>query len=303
MKTLILFLPAALCGLMGLAQQDVQFSQNMFNHLGVNPAAAGLTKGTCVKMLCRSQWVGFDGAPRTGLISADTWLPSIKSGIGLNVLTDKIGFEKNFAARLAYSKHFDLPVGILAAGLEAGVVQKSISGNWLAPTNAANDNAIPSPSISASAYDIGAGVYFRSERLYAGLSTSHIPESSVRQGSVSFTNRMHHYVTAGFDQDITPRVVLSPSVFVKSDASSTQVDANVITVIDNMVWLGASYRLTDAVVALGGIRLGDWKFGYSFDLTTSDLRKYSSNTHEFFISYCFKRPEHQSSHSNSRWMW
>ena len=303
MKNLLtIFFLLLFCTTAILAQQDAQFSQNMFNHLAINPAAAGITKKMCVKTLCRTQWVGFEGAPKTGLISADGWFAKV-GGLGLTVVSDRIGFEKNFEAKLAWSAQFDVGVGILAGGLEGGIIQKSLTGNWLAPTSTTGDVAIPAPSLSSSTYDAGAGVYFRNDQIYAGLSTSHIPESIIKQGTVKFRNEMHHYITAGYYHAINPRLVLNPSVFVKSDASSTQLDANVIALFNNTFWLGASYRLTDAVVALGGIRFGDWKFGYSFDLTTSDIRKYSSNTHEFLISYCIKRPEYRSSHSNVLWLW
>ncbi len=303
MKNHIIFLSLLFIAFAANAQQDVQFSQCMFNPLAVNPAAAGISKKMCLRTQYRNQWVGFEGAPKTILVNGDIWVPSV-GGFGLTMQSDKLGFEKNFSAKLAYSFHIDLnDIGVLGLGVDAGIIQKSIAGNWIAPTSVTGDNAIPAPSISSSNWDAGAGIYFQTHKLYVGLSSTHIPESNIKQGTVNFRNQMHHYVTAGYFHDINPRLSLNPCLFVKSDASSTQMDASLIALLNNRFWLGASYRLTDALVALAGMQMGQLKVGYSFDLTTSDIRNYSSNTHELFISYCIKRPEYRSSHSNVHWLW
>ena len=48
-----------------VAQQDAQFSQNMFNKLANNPAYAGSNQAISLIGLFRSQWTGFEGAPKT----------------------------------------------------------------------------------------------------------------------------------------------------------------------------------------------------------------------------------------------
>ena len=44
------------------AQQDPQFSQNMFNKLANNPGFAGSRGIIATSVLHRSQWMGFEGA-------------------------------------------------------------------------------------------------------------------------------------------------------------------------------------------------------------------------------------------------
>ena len=51
------------------AQQDPQFSQNMFLTAPVNPGAAGIKGMHCVDLVARQQWTGFEGKPETGLLS------------------------------------------------------------------------------------------------------------------------------------------------------------------------------------------------------------------------------------------
>jgi len=71
-------LKVVLIGLLGLsfqtlfAQQDPQFTQYMFNTLGVNAAYAGSRGHLSATGLLRSQWVGLDGAPRTQTFSIES---------------------------------------------------------------------------------------------------------------------------------------------------------------------------------------------------------------------------------------
>ena len=66
-------------------------------------------------------------------------------------------------------------------------------------------------------------------------------------------------------------------------------------VYNNLLWGGVSYRLSDAIVPMVGIYYdlgpGTLKFGYSYDVTTSLLRQYSSGSHEVMLGYCFKIPK------------
>jgi hypothetical protein len=85
-----------------------------------------------------------------------------------------------------------------------------------------------------------------------------------------------------------------PSLLLKSDATSTQLDGSVLFMYDDMVWLGATFRTEDAIAPMIGYQ---YKFpkgtsmlrlGYSYDVTTSELKNYSSGSHEIMLSYCFQ---------------
>jgi hypothetical protein len=43
----------------------------------------------------------------------------------------------------------------------------------------------------------------------------------------------------------------------------------------------------DAAVVLFGYQAGGFYAGYSYDLTTSRILKYSSGSHEIILRYCF----------------
>jgi hypothetical protein len=73
--------------------------------------------------------------------------------------------------------------------------------------------------------------------------------------------------------------------------------------INNRFWVGAGYRLQDAVIVTAGLEImPNLKLGYSYDYTTSDIRTYSSGTHEVMLGYCFRpnKPIKRMFHRNVR---
>jgi type IX secretion system PorP/SprF family membrane protein len=79
------------------AQQDPQFTFNKATQLIVNPGYAGSNDAVTGLILNRYQWSGFAGAPKTLLFSVETTTNIFggTSGVGLNIMSDELGFEKN----------------------------------------------------------------------------------------------------------------------------------------------------------------------------------------------------------------
>lgn len=271
------------------AQQDPQFSQNMFNRLYANPAYAGSSDGICGTLLYRNQWTGFDGAPKTGLFSIDAPVNALHGGLGLTILAaDELGFEKTFAAKLAYAFRFNIGQGNLAIGADLGLVQKSLDGDF--KFNDPNDQVIPTSSVSGSVFpDLGAGIYYNSDKLYLGASMSHILESEVDYGDFTTQLARHYYFMGGYRIEFSPAISLIPSFHVKNVADQTQADINANLHFNNRFWIGGSYRLEDAIVLMAGLNITpNLRLGYSYDMTTSDLKDYSDGTHEIMLGYCYK---------------
>ena len=322
MKKSLTIIAFAITSLVTFAQQDAQFSMNMFNRLDVNPGYAGTNKALCATLLYRQQWVNFPGAPKTGLLSVD-YGEILHGGIGLTVDQDQLGFDKTFAAKLAYSFHQVLGPGMLGIGLDVGMMQKTLSGNFIAPdgtsSSAANgtDAAIPWNGAKATTFDMSFGLYYTTfnDKLYVGLSSTHLTASDFKKSgtvgnpptnlwSYDYKEARHYYVMAGYRFDIGEKWSLTPSVLTKTDASSTQLDINALVKWNRMVFAGVSYRLSDAVVAIVGLEWQGFRFGYSYDITTSTIKSYSNGTHEIMLGYChkFQKPPKKHGHQNERFL-
>lgn len=288
MKKLLAVIAAGCLSTLALAQQDPQFSQNMFNKLWVNPATAGHNDAICATLLYRAQWVSFDGAPKTGVLGIDAPLFNNKLGLGLSINTDEIGFEKSLTAKLAAAYRMDVGNGKLSLGADFGLLQNTIDGKFTAPDGTANDPAIPQNSVSGSVFDMGAGLYYQSDKLYVGASSSHLLESSVDLDKFSKEYKRHYYGMIGYTFELSPTVALKPMIFVKNVTDNTTIDVNVNAHFNNKFWAGLSWRNEDAVVAMIGITLiENLRLGYSYDFTTSGLKDYSDGSHEIMLGYCF----------------
>lgn len=284
-------------------QQDPQFTQFMFDRLSVNPGSAGSQDAICATLLGRKQWSGFTGQPNTALLNLSGAIESIKSGIGATVYLDEIGPQTTTLARLSYAYHLKLGGSTkLGLGAAVGVISSHVNYKWVAYDYNANglsgigtgigDPGIPEGSQSATTFDASFGAYLYNPKYYAGISAVHLNEGDLSDMNIQVAR--HLYVMAGYNFDLTPNLVLTPHVLAKTDLASTQLDVNATVMYANTFWLGVSYRLEDAIAPMAGYNYefpggnSALRIGYSYDITTSELNKYSSGSHELMVSYCLK---------------
>jgi type IX secretion system PorP/SprF family membrane protein len=290
MKRIFTAFSLLLLGSAGYAQQDPQFSQFMFNKLAVNPAYAGSSDAICGTLLYRDQWDKFPGAPKTAALGLDAPVPVLHGGVGLNLVNDIIGNEKTVIADLSYAYRMNLGLGNLAIGVKAGILQKS----FIAKFNPLQDNdpAIPNPGTSALVPDFGLGAYYNTKDLYFGVSSTHLAAPTLKYGTdisqIKLAMARHYYIMAGYNYYINQEFTLKPSLLIKSDPTTPQIDLNLNLLYNNFIWGGVSYRYRDAVVAMVGLEYNNLKFGYAFDVTTSNIKSYNKGTHELMVGYCYK---------------
>jgi type IX secretion system PorP/SprF family membrane protein len=285
---LVFFIIYFSCQMVVVAQQDPQFSQHMFTKLYYNPGFAGANDAICGTLLYRNQWTGFGGEPKTMLFLADMPIDALHGGVGLAVhALDNLGASNSLNVRGCYAYRTDLGAGRIAIGAAVGYMQESLNGNKLI-YNDAGDQNIPSGNVSGGTYDLGLGIYYNTDVLYIGLASSHLTANDLKYGDITTKIARHYFLQAGYSIDLTSSLALKPSLIAKTDAVETQFDINTNLMINNKYWVGASYRLQDAIIIMAGLEImPNLKFGYSYDLTTSDIKSYSSGTHEIVIGYCF----------------
>ncbi len=280
----------------GFSQQDPVASHYMFNTLTYNPGAAGTSGMICATALSRQQWVGFKGAPTTTVfnISAPVSPFHISSGVGLLVQSDNIGFDKDINLSASYSYIMSLGTGKLGIGINLGMLDKTLDPTWEIPTGdvhtpASGDPLIPENKESYVAFDAGLGVYYRTDKYYAGLSVTHINQPVIRYSKGTPYVSRNYYLTAGYTLQLpNPSLELLPSVFAYSDGKVVQFCVTSLIRYNKKVWGGVSYRAGDALIGMIGLELyNGLRLGYSYDFTLSDIRKSSGGSHEFMVNYCF----------------
>ena len=293
-KVLVLFF--VLLSTLLKAQQDPQFSLNMFNIYSVNPAFSGSYDQFNALAIHRSQWVGFgDGAPVTQHVSVEAPVYFLHGGAGVSLLNDKIGNEYTRGVNLSYAYQTKLSKkSELGVGLSLGFMDVGFEGEWVTPSNnsGADDPSVPAIGENDIVPDLGLGLYYRMKELYIGYSVTHLNQATAVYGNnddTDFEFKRHHYFTMGWMHEVSSELVMRPSMFVKTDQISTQIDFNINVMYADHLWGGVTYRLDDAVVLIAGYNLNEnLKFGYAYDITTSDLKSESSGSHEILLRYSFK---------------
>lgn len=283
--------------LAAFSQQDPQFTNNMHYKLGVNPGVAG-TEGTINGIILnRYQWSGGKGAPETLVFSADAAVNAFGApgGIGLNIVSDNLGFDKNTKVNLNYAYHKMVGLGKLGIGVSFGIYNQSTNGEWETPedelgiyTQPSSDPAIPQGEVSQIALDAGVGLYLSTNQYFLGASVTHLNQAAIKYSDLasSFLVR-HYYLMGGYNIKMSnPLFELQPSFLFKSDIATWQLDINTNVVFNERFWGGLTYRVQDAIALLMGMEMENgMRFGYSFDLTTSKMATYGYGSHEIFISY------------------
>lgn len=295
MKKLASIILLTILGLNLSAQQDPKFSQNMFLVPVYNPGALGQSDKICVAAAFRNQWTGLPNAPVVTTFSAHAPVRFLgrTHGVGLNLMNDNLGFNNDFFANLAYSYKADLGAGVLGAGIQLGLANQALTPEWNGADviDPQNDDAIPKNGGSVFGFDMGLGIYYATDKLYAGVSTTHLNQTSFDYPEEYAETKLirHYYAVAGYNIQLSnPMFEIIPSFMLQTDGRSNNIYLNANLRYNKKFWGGVSYTIGGAASALFGIELlNGIHVGYSYDFELSPLLKYNSGSHEITVRYCF----------------
>lgn len=276
------------------SQQDPQYTQYMYNMNVLNPAYAGSKDVLSIGLLGRTQWVNLDGAPKTLTLSLHS--PVWKNlGLGVSVIHDEIGpvKEDNVYADFSYTIQTSENAH-LAFGLKAGFTFLDVK---LTKTNDPDPLNVP---IHKAMPNIGVGLYYYTNRFYAGLSapnflkTRHLEKKKGIYSTAS--ERAHFFLTAGYVFEPSETLKLKPSTMVKATGGAPlSIDLSLNALFNEFFEIGLSYRLDDSVSAMLGINISkDFRIGYAYDHTITSFGQFNSGSHEIMILYDFYKRDLKS---------
>jgi type IX secretion system PorP/SprF family membrane protein len=275
------------------AQQNIQFTQYMFNGLVINPAYAGADEALSLTLLHRNQWSGIDGAPSTQTFSAHTLFRKKHIGLGLTLVNDKIGVHKNIAALSNYAYHLQTGKNsYFSFGLQAGVHNRKSDYSSLVGSTSNNDPKLFNTLISSTYFNFGMGLYFRSPRLHVGFSSPELlTEMETLNDSVSIElSKVHSFLYAKYRITLNENVEFEPSLLLKYLAGvPLSYDVNVNMIFREVLTMGVSYRKDESVDFLLKAQLTrQLQVGYSYDHPIGEISRLSSGSHELMINYLFR---------------
>jgi len=272
------------------------YSQYLQNGLMINPAYAGSRGALSGFMSYRMQWMGTPGAPVIQSVSLHSPMKNDKVALGIMAQFMQFGFTKSTSIYGSYAYHIRMGTGKLSLGLKGGVDMSNTNYSGLLLTNA-GDPVFASNDKPYILPNFGAGVYYFSDKLFAGVS---VPTFlSYRKTSTNSVQAYHSFNEYDFVFSAGGLITFSqffkfkPSVLVdyslQSTKKLTQLDINGNFILGDLLWLGGSWR-TSEQVAVGIIQVQvnpQLMFGFSYDNPVG--RKYlnSKGSSEFILRYEF----------------
>lgn len=276
-------------------QQDPLISHYFFLKETFNPAYAGFEEEICANLLSHQQWRKFDNAPMTTFLSVSSPLNLFNQrwGIGLNFVDDRYGFVRDFRGNIAISFQRNIGNGKISLGINPGIFNKKFKPNWKFPDQT---EPILYEDASAIIFDIGTGIYYSTENLFAGISSMHFlkpkfyfeaKDQGGTENTIAIIN--HLYFTTGYKLTLANEILnITPSLLIKTDANKMQIDINIYALYNKKIWASVTYRNKSALVFfIGTSYFNNIKIGLSYDLSLNYLNKVTYGTFEAYIGYSF----------------
>lgn len=274
-------------------QQLPQYSQYLLNSYVLNPAITGRTNYFEAKSNNRFQWTGITDAPRTFTLSMQGPIKTENMGVGGYLFTDVTGPTSRVGAYGSYAYHIKLNDDDmkLSLGLFGGIMQYSVDGSKINLVDEA-DPLYSSGIESIVIPDAGAGVYWYGDQYFLGFSVPQLLQNKLllsKAGDPIGQLVSHYYLMGGYNFDVGGGFEVEPSFLMKYvNPTPAQFDFSAKVTYQKTFWLGGTFRTDDAMSVLIGYNMQDkLLFGYSYDFTTSDLKNYSTGTHEIMLGMRF----------------
>lgn len=285
------------------AQQQPQFTNILLHQYLYNPAYAGSFKGMQFNAGYRHQWAGFDGAPKTYMASGyGTLKKQPKMAVGGLVVNDQLGLINRTSFYGSYAYHLKLNDSWnIGFGLALGFVQYNIKMYNAKPYDN-DDYFLTSSILNANALDANSGFYLYNKKFFFGFSGQQLPEWKINWSNTSGALTRHFYLYSGYNFTLDKKkkeYTLQPSVLMRFNSPAPyEIEYNLKFAYKNMLWVAGAFRHAKTNTQLGkkwqnnsfcgmlGVTLSkQFTFGYSYDYSLANIRKYNSGTHEVILTY------------------
>ncbi len=174
------------------AQQEVLYSQYMFNMLALNPAYAGSRDVLSITALGRYQWVGVNGAPNTHSLTLDMPFQNEKMGVGITAYNDNIGKWNTTGLNLAYAYKFKLTERTtMSLGLQPTVM--NVSANLAGVKTFEGGDPSFVDDISRFLVNAGLGTFISNDKAYFGISVPQLIEQRISPNPDGKGKTQRHY--------------------------------------------------------------------------------------------------------------
>lgn len=282
------------------AQQVATYAQYMFNGLAINPAYAGSHDALSMTLLGRFQNVGLKGSPNTQTFSAHSPLLNERVALGFLVVHDELSVINQTGVNGMYAYRLPLNEGksILSFGLQAGVSFYNAKYSQLDCWQCGTNPGYTGPDDPAFAQDVrearpnmGAGIFYASQRFYAGISMPHMVNNVFERGENFETVYQNKplIITSGYVFTLNRMIKFKPNImFMMIDNRPVEFDVNASLLFDEVLWFGASYKSSNQLAMFTQFKVNDQlQFGYSYTAALGPIKTVELGSHEVMLNYRF----------------
>lgn len=279
----------------GISQQLPYYTQYHNGSIYLNPAVTGTKRIVDLRLNYRTQWIGFEDAPKTQSVDLSGRFLKGKMGAGLMMFKDQTGPTKRSFYNLSYAFHIRYPDVELSLGASANMMNYFIDGSLINTRNN-QDHAVMYNTISKDKiYDASAGFLLFNDRFHIGISFMNIIQSRAKfykdvpdsLKAAKLKMAVHPYVTLGYNWSGNPLLVFENALQANYVPGTVlMLDYSLRIYFREQIFAGFNIRLRDAICPGAGVIIAnDFKISYSYDIGISKLRGGHSNTHEIMLVY------------------
>ena len=301
---------------LGIRAQDAHFSQFYANPLYLNPAFAGAKVCPRVVTNYRNQWPSIPGSYVTYSASFDMHFDALGGGLGVMVTSDRAGqgvlteqtVSLIYSVRIRLSREW-----FMKAGLQASFFQKHLDWDKLTFGDQINSkwgfsNVTLETRPSNGEYnlmdvDFSGGLVVYNKNFFGGIALHHlVPVDVAFEGESYLPMKItgHMGYTFGLNGNKRRKLgdpTISPNFVYMNQGPFHQFNYGAYFKKAPMIF-GLWYRhfmdnagfSSDAIIIQAGFEYDKFKFGYSYDITISDMGTASGGAHEVSFALDFNCP-------------
>ena len=271
------------------AQQNLNYNHYFLNPYLLNPSFIAPNGYSELNLNFRKQWTQFEGAPTT--ISANLQMPiNHKMGWGINANNDRAGvLQTNTAlASFGYQIYLGNSTEVnhkIGFGLSAGYSMSQVD------LSRVDDPTDPSLTNSNTSNLVGQfGMHYQFNNLKIGFALPSLFATKVISedafNSPEFDALKNTFSSISYNFKFGGRLAFEPFVLYRTnEIKENQFEVLGVLKVDNLLWVGGSYRQDYGPAAFLGFSLKEkLKVGYAYEFAPDIVDGFGTGSHEFHVS-------------------
>lgn len=312
MKKILLSIIASLTFIIvAKAQDEAIFSHYLINPMLVNPAYAGFNDNVQIFGHLRSQWAGFDGAPKTYALTID--LPvTEKVGLGGLLLSESFGVMNRLRGQLNYAYRYSTKGLKWSFGFSTefhkSKMDASINDPNTNPLVDRNDPLVMERIKGVTFFDASfGGTMLINEKIVLSASTPNLIRARVGADDLSKSQRtfLRQFIIMGGYRIKKEQMTFEPSIQLRKVFQAPfEVDLNFKTnAFDDKLVAALTVRPGNSgqLGFLLGTKQPGFQVYYSYNSSLAEFKSYNRNAHEVTLGIEIKKPEKKIERGSKRY--